>query len=172
MADKYLRQDLTDGAIHMEEATVASAGAADAGEIVALDGTGRLDPSVMPVGIGADTQAITTSEALAAGDYVNIHDVAGAFRVRKADASALATKADGFVLAAFGSAVLATVYFEGTNTQVTGQTPGTVYLSETAGIGTGVAGIPTAAGTIVQPIGVATSATTVNFEAARPVVLA
>lgn len=54
----------------------------------ALDASGRLDSSVMPVGIGADTATIQTSEALASGDYVNIHDdVAGAFRVRKADAT-------------------------------------------------------------------------------------
>ena len=33
----------------------SSAGAADAGKIPALDATGRLDASMMPVGIGAQT---------------------------------------------------------------------------------------------------------------------
>lgn len=143
-------------------ATVTSAGAGDAAKIPALDASGRLDTSVMPVGIGADTATIQTSEALASGDYVNIHDVAGAFRVRKADATTTGKEAHGFVLAAVGSGANATVYFEGTNTAVTGMTPGDVYLSTTAGQGS--ATIPSAAGNIVQRVGVATSATAVNFE--------
>ena len=56
---------------------VASAGAADAGKIPALDANGRIDQSMMPVGIGADTKLIVTSEALTAGDFVNIYDVSG-----------------------------------------------------------------------------------------------
>lgn len=147
----------------------ASAGAGDAGKIPQLDGTGRLDPTMMPVGLGADTALITTSEALAAGDYVNIHNSAGA-KARKADATTVGKEAHGFVLAAFASATVATIYFESTNTQVTGQTPGVIYLSTVAGLGTTTA--PTAAGQTVQVIGYATSATTVNFNANDTVLLA
>lgn len=143
-------------------ATTASAGAGDADKLVALDASGRIDSTMMPVGIGADTATITTSEALAAGDYVNIHDVAGAFRARKADATTVGKEAHGFVLAAFGSGVAATIYFEGTNTGVSGMTPGDVYLHTTAGQGSNT--IPSAAGNVVQKVGVATSATAVNFE--------
>lgn len=143
-------------------ATTASAGAGDADKLVALDASGRIDSTMMPVGIGADTASITTSEALAAGDYVNIHDVAGAFRARKADATAVGKEAHGFVLAAFGSGVAATIYFEGTNTGVSGMTPGDVYLHTTAGQGSNA--IPSAAGNVVQKVGVAVSATAVNFE--------
>lgn len=50
----------------------SSAGAGDAGKVVALDGSGRIDNTMMPVGIGADTATITASEALSAGDFVNI----------------------------------------------------------------------------------------------------
>ncbi|MFT2588526.1 hypothetical protein, partial [Escherichia coli] len=46
----------------------ASTGAANAGDIVSLDDSGRLDMSMMPVGMGADTAVIASSEALAAGD--------------------------------------------------------------------------------------------------------
>src|SRR5687768_2963313 len=53
--------------------TTTSAGAGDADKLVALDASGRIDSTMMPVGIGADTASITTSEALAAGDLVNIH---------------------------------------------------------------------------------------------------
>jgi hypothetical protein len=139
-----------------------SAGAGDAGKIPQLDGTGRLDNTMMPVGIGADTAVITTSEALAAGDYVNIHNSAGA-KARKADASTAGKEAHGFVLAAFGSGAAATVYFEGANTQVSGQTPGNVFLSTTPGLGTGTA--PSASGNTVQRLGIAISATAINFEA-------
>ena len=148
----------------------ASAGAANAGDIVALDDSGRIDNSMMPVGIGADTAAITASENLAAGDWVNVWDSAGSFRVRKADATTAGKEAHGFVLSAVTSGNPATVYFEGTNTQVSGQTPGPVYLQTTAGTGGPTA--PSASGNLVQQVGVALSATSVNFERGTPVVLA
>jgi len=146
-----------------------SAGAGNAGDIVALDDTGRLDNSLMPIGIGADTKSITTSEALAAGDWVNIWNSAGA-KARKADATTAGKEAHGFVLAAVASGASALVYFEGTNTQVTGQTPGPVFLQTTAG--TGGATVPSASGNVVQNLGVALSATEVNFERGTPVTLA
>ena len=111
-----------------------SAGAANAGDIVALDDSGRIDNSMMPVGIGADTAVIAASEALAAGDLVNLCNSTGA-KVRKADATTSGKEAHGFVLAAVTSGANATVYFEGTNTQVTAQTPGPVFLQTTAGTG-------------------------------------
>ena len=147
----------------------ASAGAGDAGKVVKLDGTGKIDNTMMPTGIGADTALIQASENLAAGDWVNIYDSSGA-RVRKADASAAGKEAHGFVLAAVTSGNNATVYFEGTNTQVSGQTPGVVYLSTTPGLGATAA--PTGAGNVVQRLGFATGATTVNFQSQVPIVLA
>lgn len=147
----------------------SSAGAGDAGKIPALDSTGRIDPSMMPVGVVADTKAITTSEALAAGDYVNVWNSSGA-KARKADATVQGKEVDGFVLASVLSGATATVYFEGTNTQVSGQTVGPVYLQTTAGLGG--ATVPSASGNVVQRIGVATSATEVNFERSEPVTLA
>lgn len=146
-----------------------SAGAGDSGMLVALDGAGKIDTTMMPVGIGADTASITTTEALSAGDFVNIFDSTGA-KARKADATVAGKEAHGFVLAAFNSAVSATVYFEGTNTAVTGQTPGRVFLSITAGLATATA--PSSAGNVVQRIGFAISATAINFQSQLPVVLA
>lgn len=167
MAEKYIKQAA--GTLTEVEALVTSAGAGSAGKIVALDGTGRLDSSVMPVGLGADTASIEASEALAAGDFVNIHNATGA-KVRKADATTAGKQAHGFVLAAVSSGATATVYFEGTNTQVTSQTPGDVFLSTTPGAATSTA--PSASGNVVQRLGVATSTTTISFEAAQPIVLA
>lgn len=146
-----------------------SAGAGDAGKLVQLDASGRIDNTMMPVGIGADTAAITTSEALAAGDLVNIHNASG-FRVRKADATTAGKEAHGFVLSAYGAGVVATVYFEGTNTAVSGLTPGPQFLQTTAG--TAGAAAPSAAGNVVQRVGIATGASALNFEGGPPIVLA
>lgn len=167
-AQKFLQ--LVSGRITEVFATVVSAGAADDGKLIGLNAQGRLDNSVLPTGIGAETKNINATEALAAGDYVNIYDAgAGAFGVRKADATT-AKPADGFVLAAVANAAAATVYTEGINNAVTGQTPGTVFLSTTAGRGGST--IPTVAGQIVQDIGIALSATEVAFSRTSPIVRA
>ena len=150
-------------------AKASSAGVADAGKLAQLDGAGRLDASVMPTGIGADTAAVTASEALAAGDLVNIFSNAGA-KVRKADATVAGKEAHGFVLAAVASGAVATVYFEGTNTAVSGLTPGPQFLAIVAG--TASKDAPTAAGNVVQRVGIATGATALNFDMQVPIVLA
>ncbi|MCL4775676.1 MAG: hypothetical protein KJZ98_17180 [Burkholderiaceae bacterium] len=146
-----------------------SAGAGDSGKLPSLDGSGKLDNSFMPVGIGADTASISTSETLAAGDFVNIWDSTGA-KVRKADATTAGKEAHGFVLSAFTHPTTATVYFEGTNTAVSGKTPGVQFLQTTAGTSGSTA--PSSSGNVVQKLGVATSATTINFEPQQPIVLA
>jgi hypothetical protein len=169
MADKYIF--INSSGIQAErELTVSSAGAGDAGKGIALDAAGRIDNSMMPVGIGADTASIPASEALAAGDWVNVWSDAGAFKVRKADATTAGKYADGFVTAAVSSGANATVYFEGTNAQVTGQTPGSVFLQTTAGLGG--ATVPSASGNVVQRLGTAVSATAVNFERGTPTIKA
>lgn len=150
-------------------ATTSSAGAGDAAKIVQLDGTGRIDSTMLPVGIGADVATVAAGENLAAGDFVNIYNDSGA-KARKADATTSGKEAHGFVLAAVTSGNNATVYFEGTNTGVTGLTPGVVFLATTAGVATGTA--PSSSGNVVQRLGVAVSATAINFEPHPPVALA
>lgn len=166
--NKYIKNNA--GVLTEIAALQTSAGAGDAGKIVALDAAGRLDNSFMPVGIGADTASIVASEALNAGDYVNVYDDTGTAKVRKADATTAGKEAHGFVLSAVSSAALATVYFEGTNTAITGQTAGVVYLATTAGVGSITP--PSAAGNVVQRIGFAVSATAMNFTSNQPIVLA
>lgn len=124
----------------------------------------------MPTGIGADVAVVDASENIAAGDFVNIWNDGGAAKVRKADASAAGKEAHGFVLAAVTSGNPATVYFEGTNDQVTGQTAGPVYLSATVP-GAATSTPPSTAGQVVQRIGVATSATSINVECGQHYVL-
>ena len=147
-----------------------SAGAGDSGKIPALDGSGKLDNSFMPIGIGADTSAIATSETLVAGNLVNIWNNTGTASVRKADATTVGKEAHGFVLAGFTHPTTATVYFEGSVTGLTGLTPGKQFLNTTAG-GTTVTA-PSASGNVVQVVGFATSATSMNFQAETHLVLA
>lgn len=167
-AKKFIR--LIGGVLTEVFGVQTSAGAGNAGDLVALDDTGRIDNTMMPVGIGADTAQLVASEALAAGNWINVWNDAGTAKIRKSDGSVAGKEVDGFVLAAVTSGATGTAYFEGTNTQVTGQTPGAVFLQTTPGLGG--ATVPSAAGNVVQRIGTAVSATSVNFERGTPVVLA
>ena len=169
MANKYIK--LSSGNLTEEEALVTSGGAGDGGKIPALDGAGRLDNSVMPVGIGADTKSIQASENLAAGDFVNVWNDTGTTKVRKADA-ATNKPVDGFVTAAVTSGNSATVYFEGTNNQLSSLTGGSVYYLSGSTPGGAVATPPSTSGYLVQKVGKAISATEINFEASDPVALA
>lgn len=157
MANKYIA--LLSGKLTNTEATVVSAGAGDAGEIVALDASGKIDVSVLPVGVGPDVKSLVTSANLAAGEYVNIYDNAGTPTARLADASN-GRDAHGFVKAATTSPAAATVYFEGTNSDLSGLTiGGRVYL-DTVG---GITQTPRTTG-VHQFLGIAISATEVNTD--------
>lgn len=165
--NKYIKN--LNGAL-TEQAGTQVGGTGHENEIPALDASGRLDVSMMPVGVAPEVTLLTASENLAAGDFVNIWNNGGTANVRKADATTQGKEAHGYVLASFSSASTATVYLEGTNTAVTSATPGNVFLSTTAGGFTSTA--PSGSGNVVQRLGVATSATTINFEPQQPITLA
>lgn len=169
--NKYLSNNA--GAITEVVANQSSAGAGDAGKIPALDATGKLDVSMMPVGIGAENDIIVASEALSAGDFVNIWEDTGVAKVRKADGSTTGKEAHGFVLAVVNFPGNATVYrWSQLNNQKTSMTPGVMqYLSITVPGGTQET-VPTGAGKTLQKLGVAKSATEMVFMALDPIVLA
>lgn len=167
--NKYISN--SSGTLQEVIANQVSAGAGDAGKIVALNSTGQLDTTMMPTGIAPDTAAITASEALSAGAFVNVWNNAGAFNARNADGSTSGKEAHGFVLSAVASSGTATVYFNGTNNQVTGMSPGMTYLSGTTP-GGAVASAPTGSGKTVQRLGLATSATSINYTLQPGIVLA
>ena len=156
MAAKYITNA---AGVLQEVAAATDGGGANANKIPELDSNGRLTAAMMPAGIGSDVGTVNATENLAAGDFVNIYDNAATPGVRKADASAAGKEAHGFVLSAVTSGNPATVYFEGVNDQVTGMTAGKVFLSA-------------ATGNAVQRLGVAVSATEINFEASQPIILA
>jgi hypothetical protein len=138
-------------------------GAGNANTIPQLNASGQLDLTMMPNGIGPNTAVIAASEAIAAGALVNVYTNAGAVAVRNADNSNTAKSANGFVLAAFASAANATVYLTGQITGLTGLTPGATYYLGTVGTPILAANLPTTTGTLLQQVGVALSATILEF---------
>ena len=159
--DKFLYY--ANGRAKEKAAIQSSAGAGDAGKIPALDASGRIDTTMMPVGIGADTKTITASEALAAGAVVNVWQSTGA-KVRNADATAEGKEAIGFVLSSVSNGASATVYFEGTITGLSGLTEGARYYLSASTPGAVTATPPGSAGNVVQYIGTAISTTELSFE--------
>lgn len=160
MADKYLYDNA--GTITEREATVVSAGAGNAGDVVGLDSGGLLDISTMPAGVGADTVVLACSENVSAGDWLNVWDDSSVIKCRKADATAEGKRCHGFTLEAKTSGQNVTVYLSGTNNQISGLTGGTrYYLSTTAGAETATA--PSASGNVVQVIGIAVATTSISF---------
>lgn len=156
-------------------AIVTSSGVSDGGKIVATDpATGKLDPTVMPSGVGADTDSmIADVGGLSAGDLVNVYSNAGTLTARKADATAYGKPADGFVLGATAQGSSCVVHRAGqTISGLTGLTVGTRYfLDVTAGkMASDVSGF--VSGNVIQPVGIAMSATTLAFEPGEPVTLA
>jgi hypothetical protein len=165
-AKKYL--NVIGGRTKQVASVVVSAGAGNDGDIPALDAAGKLDISVLPSGVGQNTVSATATEALAAGDLVNLF----ATGARKADATTEGKEAHGFVKASVASAAAATIYLSGNVlTGLTGLTVGDrQYLATTAGARTTTA--PSASGNVVQMIGIAASATSIIFEPEEPITVA
>jgi hypothetical protein len=139
--------------------------------MVQLDASGRLDTSMMPTGIGADSVAVLVGTSVSAGDFVNLYDNTGA-EVRPAD-NTVPYPAVGFVKDSVTANASNTVnvYFEGINTNLTGLTPGATYFLSTTGDIDTYANITKASGDVVQKVGTALSATSLSFEYTNPVTL-
>jgi hypothetical protein len=160
MAQSFLAR--VSGKLKQIAAIAVSAGAGDAGKIIATDSGGKLDSSFLPSGIGANQVTVPASEALSAGNFVNLHDDAGTLKARKADNSNN-RPAHGYVEAAVTLAATATVKRLNTvNANLSGLTPGVEQWLGTAG---GVISTPldstdvANAGKACQYLGIAKSAT-------------
>lgn len=144
-------------------ATVQSAGAANGGDIVGLADNGKLDPSVIPPGIGEVVYSAEASEAISAGEFVQIFDDGGTTKIRKADATTSGKECFAFILDNVTLGGTVNVYYEGVNNKLSGLTPGaSYYLSDTAGLATTTP--PTASGSVLQFLGRAISETEMIFE--------
>ena len=162
MAQKF--QILLDGKAKLKEATVTSTGASNAGEIRALDSTGKLDASVLPVGVGPDVKIIEASEDIGAGDYVNIWNDGGTAKVRLADNSN-GRAAHGWVQSQALTGELATIYFEGPNDAapvgVVGQR---AYLGTGGGVLTTALNPTLVSNVLHQFLGIYVDTTTINTD--------
>ena len=158
--EKFLKHNGSGAFTEIE--SVQDGGSGGANKVASLDANGRWASTMMPTGIGADTAMIEASEALSAGDFINIYADGSDFKCRKSDASTAGKEAYGFVKGAVTSGNNATVYLSGINDQVSGATAGKAYLGTTAGGFSSTA--PSASGNVVQVLGVAVSATSISFE--------
>lgn len=149
-------------------AVSASTGSSDGNKIISTDSSGKLDSTFLPSGVGVSTKSILASEALSAGDFVNVYNNSGTANVRKADNSN-GRFANGFVLSSASISTNATVYLQGENTSLSGLTIGTLYYLGTGGSYTTT--LPTASNSIIQALGTAISATSINFEYDQPIVI-
>lgn len=148
--------------------TIVAAVTSTVDSLVATGADGKIDVSFLPAGVGADTKVIVASEALASGDWVNIH-ISSGIKVRKADATTAGKRVQGFVLANVLSAGNATVYLRGINNALSGLTPGSEYfLSTTPGAASLT--VPSTTGNLIQPIGPALSATELLYTDGQPAV--
>lgn len=138
--------------------TTTSVGAGSSGKVVALDAAGKIDNSMLS--FGPELSTATASEALTAGNLVNIYSNVGVVTMRKADAAAN-RPANGYVLASVASSAVGVYYADGRITGLTGLTPGQSLFLGAAGAATATA--PTAAGSACQQIGFASSATEIMF---------
>jgi hypothetical protein len=155
-ASKYMT--IVSGIDTLIAANQTSAGAGDAGKLMALNSSGLLDVTMLPVGVGPDVKAMVTSENLAVGAIVNVYNVAGVATARNADDSN-SRQAMGYVLAATTSPAVATVYFTGINNQLSGLVPGARQYLSTVGA---ISSTPATSG-IHQYVGEAISATELQF---------
>lgn len=172
-ADKLAFVDNVTGLVKDYNPVQSSAGAGDANKVPALGTDGKLDTTMMPTGIGADTRIVPTSENLSAGDLVNLYSATGVLTARKADASGgVAKKCDGYVIAATTSPANATIYFDGTISGMSGLTLGTNYFLSGSLAGGVTSTPPTTATHILQSVGKALSATELTFEAGEPIIRA
>lgn len=160
------------GRIKQITSVVTSAGVANDGDLVSLDAAGKLDVSVLPIGVGQNTVSALTSEALVVEVLVNLFNNAGTINARKADATVEGKECQGFVKSAFASAATAVVFTSGNIlTGLSGLTPGArQYLAITSGARTETP--PSAAGNVLQMLGNANSATSIIFEPEEPITLA
>lgn len=139
--------------------TQSSSGVGDANKIVSLNSAGQIDSTMLPE---IPTFSVTASEDVAAGDLINLWNDTGTLKMRKADNTSTAKRADGYIEAAVttGNTGAPTVG-GGLVSGLSGLTVGADYYLGTAG---GVTTTPpTASGSIVQYVGKGKSATELVF---------
>jgi hypothetical protein len=137
---------------------VGGSGAED--KIVALDNSGRLAVSMMPTGVAPEVKIANAFENIAANALVYIRTDG---TVANASAAVGGHYAKGWSAAAVTTGNPVTVQFEATITGLSGLTVDAPYFLSASVAGGITATAPTGAGTLWQEVGIAISATELNF---------
>jgi hypothetical protein len=151
---KFITIDSTGKKI-LRGAVDSSLGSADSGKIVGLNVDGKVDISMIPTAVGKVGCNFTLSEAITAGDWVNVFTDGTDYKVRLADITDSAKVCHGYATATgiAGDSVL--IMFEGLNSYLstTGLVNGSSYFLDKLGkaIATPDMTIPTSK--FVQPLG-------------------
>lgn len=133
-----------------------------------LDPERLADDSVPPDKIKGTPMRV--SDAVTAGDFVNVWDNGGLFFVRPAIANVDGKEAHGFVRESGAAGDIVTIYTDGYNDLLTGLAPGTNFLSPSVA-GKATRDVPQNAGEFVQQIGAAVNENTIHFNPTSRVLL-
>lgn len=156
----------------LRKGLVTSNGSSNDGDVVSLDTDGRLNPTVMPVGLMSAVILAKTSENVHSGDFVNLYESGNEFIVRKARAD-FEVPAHGFVLEAFNQGQIAEVWCETKNHQLVNVLQGgRYYLSATNPGKATLIPAQQAEGAISQYLGVGISTTKIDLELDDFIILA
>lgn len=158
------------GGVQTEVVPATVGGAGNAGQIVALNSGGTIDTTMLPAGVGADAVSCVTSAAISAGQMVSLYDNAGTLTARPADCTAVGSEANAFATAAVASSATGVFTMSGIVTGLSSLNPGTTYFLSTVGAVTTTP--PATAGNVVQTVGKALSATSLQFNPSPVTVLA
>lgn len=154
-AGKYV--DIVSGVLTQKVSVETSAGAGDEGKLVSLNASGQVDATMLG---GAYTANVTAGNTVAVGDMCY---VVAAGTISSALATAIGTIAQGYATDGGAAGTPATIVFSGINAGVSGLTAGVEYYLSSATPGAITATPPSTPTEIVQPIGFATSATSLVF---------
>ena len=142
-------------------------GASYAGQIVALNSSGQIDPTMLSASSGSPQITATAGVAISAGQLVNLYNNSGTLTAKVADCST-GLPAMGFATAAIASGATGTIQLLGLNASLASLTPGTQLFLGTAGAVSSTP--PTTSGYIVQPVGYAVSASEAEFQPSQFIV--
>lgn len=168
MADKYNR--ISGSGLVETAGTVTSAGVGNAGNILALDANGLIDPSCMPSGITPDQISGTSNGAITAKDMCYV-EAAGTI-ARSTAAAGTPKGAMGWALTSVATGQPITIQLEGKIVGLSALTVGSTYFLSNTTPGGITTTPPSATGELWQPIGQALSATVLNFEPDTPILRA
>jgi hypothetical protein len=172
MTDRFLERNSASGLVSEKLGLVQSTGSTDAGRLISTGADGKIDPTLMPPGVAADTVLLPAMEALSAGNFIYIRIDGTTPKVAKASAAVGGTYACGFVLDTVNAGQNVLVYFEGRNTGLSGVIPGArYYLSDTTPGGVKTTPV-TGAGKLHQFLGMGATTTSINTEMDDPILLA